>query len=154
MRNFGDWSFKTSGGNPIKSIDLYVNHWLDDHPNGRIFIGSDSKKRGAKTNFSVSICLWAPNYGVHELHFTEKLKSYPDDFSRLWEEVERAVHTAQCLNGVKSSIQVHVDLNNNPKYFSSKLYEASLGFINSLGYQAVGKPNAWAASAGAHKYCQ
>ncbi len=150
----GDLVFRTSEGNRVSNVVGYVNNWLQEHPLGQIHIGADSKKRGAITKYSVSICMWESNYGVHEIHHTEILKNYPDDFSRLWEEVQRAVNTATALTGISSDIRVHVDLNNDPRYFSNKLYEASMGFITSYGFKAVGKPHAWAASYGAHKYCQ
>lgn len=150
----GELVFRTSAGNRVTNVVGYVSNWMQLHPQGQIHIGADSKKRGARTKYSVSICLWERNYGVHEIHHTEILKNYPDDFSRLWEEVQRAVNIASSLTGVSANIRVHVDLNNDPKYFSNKLYEASMGFISSFGFQAIGKPDAWAASAGAHKYCQ
>lgn len=150
----GDLVFRTSDGYRINNVVGYVHNWLQEHPKGQIHVGADSKKRGLNTKYSVSICMWENNYGVHEIHHTEILKNYPDDFSRLWEEVQRAVSTANSLNSLGTVIQVHVDLNNDPKYFSNKLYEASMGFITSLGFKAIGKPNAWAASYGAHKYCQ
>lgn len=146
--------FRTSQGSQVTNVLGYVNNWLEEHPRGQIHIGADSKKRGSLTKYSVSICMWEDNYGVHEIHHTEVLKNYPDDFSRLWEEVQRAVNIANSLQGITARISVHVDLNRNPKYFSNKLYDASIGFINSMGYEAVGKPDAWAASYGAHKYCQ
>lgn len=146
--------FRTSEGNRVTNVVGYVHNWLQAHPSGQIHIGADSKKRGERTKYSVSICLWEKGYGVHEIHHTEVIKNYPDDFSRLWEEVQRAVNIANSLRSVSTDIQVHVDLNNDPRYFSNKLYEAGMGFISSLGFTAVGKPNAWAASYGAHKYCQ
>ena len=146
--------FRKSDGTMIPDVTLYVSQWMSRHPQGQIHVGADSKKRGAHTKYSVSICMWEKGYGVHEIHTTETLNNYPDDFSRLWEEVNRAVDAAKYLNKLSGNIHVHVDLNNDPKYFSNKLYEASIGFITSLGFKAIGKPYAWAASCGAHKYCQ
>jgi len=150
----GDLVFRTSHGESVPNVVNYVNNWLHEHPKGEIHVGADSKKCGHKTKYSVSICMWENNYGVHEIHHTELINNYPDDFSRLWEEVERVVVIARKLNDLSAKIHVHVDLNNDPRFFSNKLYEASMGFITSLGFQAYGKPNAWAASCGAHKYCQ
>ena len=146
--------FKKSDGTLIPDVTDYVSNWLTLHPNGQIHVGADSKKRGALTKYSVSICMWEKGYGVHEIHTTETISNYPDNFSRLWEEVNRAVNTARHLNDVSGNIHVHVDLNNDPRFLSHKLYEASIGFITSLGFKAIGKPYAWAASYGAHKYCQ
>lgn len=131
----------------------YVAAWLNEHPQGKIFVGCDSKVRGKRTKYSTAICLWDIGKGVAEIYKNEILPTPPDKFSRLWMEVEKALAAAELLRGL-AEITVHVDINSNPKYRSHQLYDACIGLINSMGFQGAGKPNSWAASCGAHRHCQ
>ncbi len=131
----------------------YVARWLKEHPQGRVFVGCDSKVRGDQTKFCTAICMWDIGRGVSEIYKNEVQNTPPDKFSRLWAEVEKAVAIAEELRDL-TDITVHVDINSNPKYRSHQLYDASIGLIQSLGFQGAGKPNSWAASCGAHRHCQ
>ena len=146
-------TFKNAHGTPILDVRAYVKNWIKENPGGEIHIGCDSKRRGGNIKYSVSICMYYVGNGVHEIYTTETVLSSTDNFSRLWNEVERAVSLAEFLKEI-GEIAVHVDLNHDNRYLSSKLYEASMGFIQSLGFKAIGKPYAWAASHGAHQHCQ
>lgn len=131
----------------------FVKSWLAKHPKGRIFVGCDSKVRGKLTKYSTAICLWNIGKGVSEIYKNEVVPTPSDDYTRLWTEVEKAVAIAEKLKDL-APITVHVDINSNPKYRSHKLYDASIGLINALGFEGVGKPFSWAASCGAHRHCQ
>lgn len=137
----------------IPNPRAYVKEWLQKHPKGKIFVGCDSKVRGKKTKYSEAICLWNVGHGVREIYRNEIVRTPPDEYSRLWAEVERAVAVAEELKGL-GEITVHVDLNSSPEFRSHQLYDASLGLIRSMGFRGAGKPAAWAASCGAHKHCQ
>ena len=150
-----DWRFRKSDGHPILNIQRYVSAWLDQNPGGEVHIGCDSKRRGSRVKYSVSVCMRNGNTGVHEVYATTHVQNIQDNFERLWKEVDMAVNLARELeNTVGRQIAVHVDLNNDPQFLSNKLYEASMGFITSLGFKAISKPDAWAASHGAHQHCQ
>jgi predicted RNase H-related nuclease YkuK (DUF458 family) len=71
----------------------------------------------------------------------------------LWNEVTKAVEIAEMLKDL-GKITVHVDINSNPRFRSYQLYDASMGLITSMGFEAAGKPLAWAATCGANKHCQ
>jgi|GEM_PF-968066 len=140
-------------GQAVEEVYGYVQGWLDAHPKGSIYVGSDSKVRGEWVKYSTVVCLWDVGRGVWELHQNEVLPKPKDAYSRLWEEVNRAVETANLLRGL-GEVTVHVDINADPRFKSHPLYDASIGFITALGYKAAGKPFSWAASCGAHRHCQ
>lgn len=138
---------------PVDDVVDYVRLWLESHPKGSIYVGADSKVRGEWVKYSTVVCLWDVGRGVWELHRSDLLPKPKDSYSRLWEEVNRAVETAHLLRNL-GEVTVHVDINADPRFKSHPLYDASMGFITSLGYKAAGKPYSWAASCGAHRHCQ
>ncbi|HBF21636.1 MAG: hypothetical protein CMI36_01505 [Owenweeksia sp.] len=137
----------------ISDIKLYVQNWLKRHPQGDIYVGCDSKVRGSRVKYSTVVCLWDVGNGVSEIYKNEVTPAPPDSYTRLWNEVTRAVDTAEYLKEL-GRITVHVDINSNPKFRSHQLYDASIGLITSLGFEGAGKPFSWAASCGAHRHCQ
>lgn len=145
--------FRDHKGNIVDDVQNFVRKWLREYPGGKIFVGCDSKKRGDTVKYSTVVCLWNVGHGVKEIYKNELIPAPKDRFTRLWNEVTRAVEVADSLRNV-APIQVHVDINSNPKYKSNQLYDASMGLITSMGFEAAGKPFSWAASCGAHKHCQ
>lgn len=131
----------------------FVAQWLLQYPQGKVFVGCDSKVRGKLTKYSTAICLWNPGKGVQEIFRTEVVPTPPDDYTRLWTEVEKALETAGVLKGL-APLTVHVDLNSKAQFRSNRLYDASIGLIRAMGFEGAGKPHSWAASCGAHRHCQ
>lgn len=145
--------FRDHNGQVVADPRSYVAQWLKSHPRGRIFVGCDSKVRSTTCKYSTAICLWNIGKGVSEIYCNEVVKRPPDEYTRLWDEVTRAVQTAELLQDL-AEITVHVDINSNPRYRSHRLYDACIGLITSMGFQGAGKPYSWAASCGAHRHCQ
>lgn len=148
-----NFHFKKSDGSFVLNAKKYVADWLKNHPFGEIHVGCDSKRSGKNVKYSLSICMREGNNGVHEIYATDTVPNKPDIISRLWEEVDMVVKLAQHLSDI-SKVTVHVDINKDPKFLSGRLYEASMGYIKGLGFTALSKPDAWAASLGAHTHCQ
>ena len=145
--------FRDYSGRQIDDIKAYVSAWMKEHPKGEIYIGADSKVKGNFAKYAVVICLWDVGKGVREVYTHVHIPKPPDSFSRLWHEVTQAVEIAEQLKDL-GKITVHVDINSNPRFRSHQLYDASMGFITSMGFNAAGKPYAWAATCGANKHCQ
>ena len=137
----------------IDNVCSYVKNWLDTHPNGKIYVGADSKVRGEIVKYATAICLWDVGRGVSEIYRNICLPKPKDRYSRLWNEVTLAVEVAEKLRSL-GDVTVHIDINSNPAFKSHQLFDASMGWISSLGFKAAGKPYSWAASCGAHKHCQ
>ncbi len=144
--------FRDHNGKPIRDVVDYIRNWRGHFPHSEIHVGSDSKIRSGTAKFSVVICLRELGRGVHEIYKVE-YQACRDKMDRLWQEVNMAVEVATQLQEL-GKISVHVDLNSDPKYRSSKLYDASIGFIRGMGFEAIGKPDAWAATSGANKHTQ
>lgn len=151
--NFPASPFRDHSGKEISDIRSFVEDWLQNHPKGEIFVGCDSKVRGKRVKYSTVVCLWNVGNGVSEIHCNEVERTPKDSYTRLWNEVTRAVELADLLKDL-GKITVHVDINSNPKYRSHQLYDASIGLITSMGFKGAGKPFSWAATCGAHRHCQ
>ena len=145
--------FKTTKGTAVNNVYNFIETWLKQHRSGQIFIGSDSQVRGNIVKYSTVICLWDVGHGVWEVYKTDVENKPKDRYTRLWNEVMRSVELADTLRGL-GQINVHMDLNSNPKYPSYKLYDAGIGYVTSMGFTAFGKPYAWAATSGANRHCQ
>lgn len=145
--------FRDARGRLVGSAVEWIQHWLEEHPNGKIYVGSDSKKRGDLVKYAVAICLWDVGHGVHELWHSHRVQAPRDAYGRLWHEVELAVQAAETIREV-GPLTVHLDFNSNPRYRSHALYDAGMGYLQALGFEAAGKPWSWAASCGAHRHCQ
>ncbi|WP_421751231.1 ribonuclease H-like YkuK family protein [Croceimicrobium sp.] len=153
MRAIPNPVFRSSDNKVITEPRAYVAQWLKMHPRGKVFVGCDSKVRGHHTKYSTAICMWDIGRGVSEIYKNEVVQTPPDQYTRLWTEVEKAVAVASELKGL-TSITVHVDINSNPRFRSHQLYDASIGLISAMGFEGAGKPHSWAASCGAHRHCQ
>lgn len=137
----------------VDDLRQYVKAWLRTHPSGEVYIGSDSQVRGSDVKYSTVICLWDVGHGVWEVYSTVKFPRPGDRFTRLWNEVQRSLHVAEQLRDITKVI-VHMDFNSDPSYPSYQLYDAGMGLVKSMGYEAAGKPDSWAATCGANRRCQ
>lgn len=146
-------TFRTTQGMIVNDIRQYVRAWLREHPKGKVYIGSDSQVRGNVVKYSTVICLWNVGCGVWEIYSTVKIPRPNDRFSRLWNEVQRSVEVAELLRDV-APVEVHMDFNSDPSFPSYQLYDAGMGLVKSMGFEAAGKPHSWAATCGANRRCQ
>ncbi|GGH69336.1 ribonuclease H-like YkuK family protein [Phaeocystidibacter marisrubri] len=145
--------FRTSAGMVVDDLHRYVKAWLAEHPKGRIYIGSDSQVRGTIVKYSTVVCLWDVGHGVWEAYSTVKVPRFKDRFSRLWNEVQRSLEVAELIRDL-GDVTVHMDFNSDPKFPSYQLYDAGMGLVKSMGFEAAGKPHSWAATCGANRHCQ
>jgi len=148
--------FKTKDDKRIENVSEYVKNWIDKHPDSEIFIGCDSQVFNEDMVYVTSICLYENKKGGHIISSKERVNKMHSNTMhvRLWGEVERAVKAAQDLNIPDKKITIHVDYNSDHHHKSNNLYEAGIGYAKSFGYEAVGKPNAWAASTVADRGCR
>ena len=73
---------------------------------------------------------------------------------KLWKEVELTIQTAQMLSDCELKVKVHVDYNSDEKAGSHILYASGIGYAQGMGFEAEGKPHAWAATHVADSLCR
>ena len=67
--------------------------------------------------------------------------------------VEVAYEIAPLMDLYEIPLEIHADINPDPLHDSNKALQSAVGYILGMGYSFKVKPDAWAASSGADKYC-
>lgn len=140
---------------PINSLKDYLANFLIDNPDAKIYLSSDSQNIGKKTVHAVVIILYLKGRGGHVLYkkeYSDRVlfgKSSGTDFNKLF-------HEAQMLNELATYIKdnlnrkvdlIALDYNEDKKYFSNKVFLASIGWLSDKAHKVVGKPNYFSAAA-------
>lgn len=152
--------FRDISGNIIKDVSVYIIEWLKAHPKSEIYVGCDSQEVKIGINYVTVICLYEIGKGAHVIHTKDTLtkpnKGKQTDYmySKLWSEVVRAVNVADEIGDLGVKVTIHLDYNPDPKCKSNQLYDSGISYAKSKGYDAVGKPDAWASSKCADKLCR
>lgn len=153
-------------GTRIENISSYVRDWAIENPFGNIIIGCDSQVHSKYVKYSVSICMHiiddtGVGHGAHVV-FANVMDKRPElrrDFhSKLWAEAEISVQAANeakaGIEGCDMKIMVHLDYNSDERRFSNSLYSSGVGYVRGMGFEAHGKPDAWAASHTSDALCK
>jgi predicted RNase H-related nuclease YkuK (DUF458 family) len=67
--------------------------------------------------------------------------------------IEVATQVAELLDLYEIPLEIHADINPNPKHDSNKALQSAVGYILGMGYEFKIKPEAWASSNCADKLC-
>jgi len=119
-----------------------------------IYIGADSIRYNNRgrwyAKYSTVVILHKDSkHGCKLFHRTVDLPDYGNLKQRLMTEVGYAIEAASELIEVigERHLEIHIDINPNPKYKSSVAVKEALGYVKgSLGIDAKIKPSSWAAS--------
>lgn len=127
---------------------------LRAYPDAEVTIASDSQQRGEKTEIVSVVTIIRPGKGGRVFFCREYVPRIRDLGPRLWEETWRSSQLAMELTQTDGAFDhapvtiqaIHIDANVDPKHKSSQYVEALAGLVVGMGFQAVVKPQAWAAS--------
>ena len=132
-------------GTTHKPINLvsYILEYLKEHPETKIYVGTDSQNRGPETVYATAIVLRYRARGCHVLYHKVKMPIIKDFWSRLWREVEMSVETATFLveNSPLHVETIDLDFNDDEYKASNKLVAASKGWVQAAGFKPTIKPN-------------
>ena len=67
--------------------------------------------------------------------------------------IEVATEIAELLDLYEIPLEIHADINPDPRYDSNKALQSAVGYILGMGYEFKVKPDSFAASNGADKFC-
>jgi len=156
--------FKKIDGEIINDVNNYVNNYIKENPYIDITIGCDSQEHSKYIKYSVVIVMhkldkYGVGHGAHVINanYIDTSKTIKSDiYSKLWVEAELTIQTAQMLNlkNYFKNIKIHLDYNSKEEEFSNVLYSSGMGFVKGMGFEAYGKPYAWAASSVADRNCR
>lgn len=131
---------------------------IDSSPESSVYIGCDSRRIPNKNKalYSVVVIIHKDSSkGCNVFNHTVTLPDYGQLKPRLLTEVQLAVDTTSEFLDIIGDrhIEVHLDINPNPKHKSNVAVKDALGWVKgSLGMDAKIKPNSFAASAAADRW--
>ena len=158
--------WKKYNGHKINNVAQYVKTWSDNNPHGQIIIGCDSQVHRKCIKYSVSICLHMIDenkigHGAHVIfanHFDTNKALRKDVMQKLWVETLISMEAAEEVKSLFTKddpqIEVHLDYNSDPQYYSNSLYKNGIGIFEGMGYKAYGKPYAFGASHASDALCK
>ena len=157
-------TFRKQDGTTIKDVHEYVKYWVSENPYGTVTIGCDSQEHARYIKYAVTVVMHfrdflghekdgvTPIYQGHGAHvisatFTDSSKTMKSDiYTKLWAETEVTIDVAKMVGDIGIKPVIHLDYNSDEKEYSHVLYNAGIGYAKGMGYEAYGKPFAWAAS--------
>jgi uncharacterized protein len=163
-----EWIRKHKG--PIKEeIGLYLENLiiaeLEKFPASDITvcIGTDSQRKHGGYTYATAVILVTKGKGGKIISRKSFEKGKIELVRRMTKEVMMSIMTAYELKDLFDkydiNIEIHADINQNPKHDSNKALKEAVSQITAMGgyfnnYSYRVKPDAWASSTGADKLCQ
>ena len=121
----------------------------------KVCIGTDSQVRGAETEFATVIVLLRKGRGgfmfINNDRTTQKMSLKERMLIEVHRSIEIAYHLCNLFDKYKTDLEVHADLNTNPRFGSNAALSEAMGYIVSMGFTFKAKPDATAASCCANK---
>lgn len=123
-------------------------------PSSAIYIGCDSRRIPSKKKalFSTVIVLHRDSSrGCNVFHNQVSLPDYGQMRSRLMTEVQMALDAFYAIEDVigDRKLELHLDVNPDPRHASNVVTAEALGWVRSLGIEAKIKPDSFAATTAA-----
>jgi predicted RNase H-related nuclease YkuK (DUF458 family) len=147
-----DRVFKKMGSHVKVELGSYAKEMVKKHPGIKIYVGSDSQNYSKKTLYATTVVFRFKNNGAHVIYHRESTPLVTDMWTRLWGELQRSIDVAgylkfECDVPIE---QIDLDLNSDPDFPSNKVFQAAVGYAQSMGYKAKTKPDlliaTWAAN--------
>ena len=126
------------------------------NPDCQVHVGTDSQIKSDKVNYAIAICITNPSSGGR--YFFKKISERKFRVmslgARLHKEVSHSIDIAQKIIGFIdiSRVSIHIDINDSPKYASSKFTTGLTNYVKSMGYECFIKPYSWASFSVADKH--
>lgn len=123
----------------------------------KICIGTDSQKNGSGIKFATALVFVVKGNGG--FMYVRKRRDFTPYAlrERMMMEIAYSIETAYEIEPVIRRLglemEIHADINKNPKFPSHASYHEAMGYIKSMGYTFVSKPDAFAASGCADIFC-
>jgi predicted RNase H-related nuclease YkuK (DUF458 family) len=118
-------------------------------------IGTDSQVYGAETEFATVILILRKGKGGYMYINTDRSTQRMTLKERMLNEVSRSIeiayHLCNLFDVYKTELEVHADINTNPRFGSNTALSEAMGYILSMGFTFRAKPDAVAASCCANK---
>lgn len=127
---------------------------INSSSSSSIYIGCDSRRVPSKKKafFSTVIVLHVDSKkGCKIFHLKQELPDFGSLRGRLMTEVQLALEAFYAIEDVVGDrkLEVHLDVNPDPRHASNIVTAEALGWVRGLGIQAKVKPDSFAATTAA-----
>lgn len=124
----------------------------------KVCIGTDSQRKGKEIEFATVIVFIRKGKGGFMYISNEITRRKMSIKERMLEEVARSIDTAFALCDLfiafNVHMEVHADINTDPKFKSNDALKEAMGYIMGMGFVFKAKPHAFASSSCANKVVQ
>ncbi len=124
----------------------------------KICVGTDSQKKRSYTEFATVIVILRIGFGGQMLIRKMRYPNFNEIHSRLQKEVTLSIETAynlhQYIEKYNIPIEIHADINSNPKYKSYTSLNSAYGYAVGMGFEFKCKPDAFASTCCANRLVQ
>lgn len=138
-----------------EAVEKTIASEMADGNKIKVCIGTDSQRYGDKFEFATVIVFLRKGHGGFMFINNDKLNSRPKLKERLLIEstrsIEIAYHLCELFDKYNTELEVHADINTNPRFASNSSLSEAMGYIMSMGFVFKAKPDAYAASSCANK---
>ena len=121
----------------------------------KVCIGTDSQRYSDEYEFATVILFLRKGKGGFMLISNDRLVAMPKIKERMLMEVTRSIeiayHLCELFEKYNTELEVHADINTNPRFASNTSLSEAMGYIISMGFSFKAKPDALAASCCANK---
>ena len=121
----------------------------------KVCIGSDSQIKNKTTEFATVIVILREQRGGFMFIYNEKTKVQMSLKERMLAEVSKSIAIAyqlcDLLDRYDIGLEVHADINTDPKFKSNTALNEAMGYILSMGFAFKAKPDAFASTYCANK---
>lgn len=121
----------------------------------KVCIGTDSQVYGTETEFATVIVLLRKGRGgfmfINNNRSAQKMSLKERLLIEVSRSIEIAYHLCNLFDKYGTELEVHADINTNPRFKSNAALSEAMGYILSMGFTFKAKPEATAASCCANK---
>lgn len=147
----------TSIQEPITdAVENKISELLNTGYKLKVCIGSDSMVYGNEVQFATAIVFVIIGNGgcmyIKKLKEKRKIPLKERMLMEIGQSVEIAYELDPILKKLKIPMEIHADINQDPRYPSNGSLKEAMGYINGMGYLFVAKPDAFASSVCADRF--
>jgi uncharacterized protein len=124
----------------------------------KVCIGTDSQVKGKVTEFATVIVFLRKGKGgfmfIRNETTTQRFSIKQRMLTEVAKSIEVAYELCPLFNRFGVDMEVHADINTNPKFKSNDALSEAMGYIIGMGFAFRAKPHAFASSSCANKMVQ
>jgi predicted RNase H-related nuclease YkuK (DUF458 family) len=147
----------------IEYLEKLFDEALENGSKYRVAVGTDSQQYGKTWKFATVILLimesgdGSASHGAKVIYSKYSNQDIMTINERMVREVAESIGVAteivDLVDLYEFPLEIHADINPDPRWKSNKALSEAAGYILGMGYEFKIKPDAWASSKAADKLC-